>query len=267
MGVLSRIQGSAANFLRAARNLGLANTMLLKWQQLRSRCLHVKRPYRLRSKHARYPLWCRPGTSDAGVFHQIFVVREYACLDDVVDPTLIFDCGANVGYSSAYFLSRFPAAKVVAVEPDPGNADLLEQNLRPFGDRVTIVRSAVWSRRAELMIEADAGDGREWSRRVRECRPGETPSLVATDITTLLKAAGQQTLSILKMDVEGAEAVIFAPGCEEWLRGTRNIVIELHGPACERAFYDAVSTFPFELSQHEELTVCKHRAGSGGDRL
>lgn len=39
------------------------------------------RPYRLLSKDSAFPLLCRPDTSDARVFEQIFVQREYACLD------------------------------------------------------------------------------------------------------------------------------------------------------------------------------------------
>lgn len=260
MGTLLQFRTRLANFARAVANLGFLNALLLKWQQMRARWFVVRTPYRLRSKHSRYPLWCRPGTSDAGVFHQIFVTREYACLDDVVDPVLILDCGANVGYSSAYFLSRFPQARVVAVEPDPGNAEMLALNLRPFGARVTIVRSAVWSHPAGLVLDRAAGDGQEWSRQVRECRPGETPDLLATDIPSLLAAAGQPSLSILKIDVEGAEAAIFASGYEDWLPRVSHMVIELHGAACERIFYQAVSGLPCELSCHEELTVFRRTA-------
>jgi FkbM family methyltransferase len=45
-----------------------------------------------------YPLWCRPGSSDASAFYQIFILRDYTWLDDVLDPGLVIDCGANVGY-------------------------------------------------------------------------------------------------------------------------------------------------------------------------
>jgi FkbM family methyltransferase len=257
MTVLERYQAKAALLGLAARNLGLPGVLLLKWQQARVRHGAVRRPYRLHSQHLRHPVWCRPGTTDASVFHQIFVVREYACLDDLAEPQLILDCGANVGYSSAYFLSRYPRAEIIAVEPDPDNVALLEQNLRPYGDRVRVVRSAVWSHPAELIV--DTADGHEWSRRVRQCQPDERPDLVATDIATLLAGSGRDTLDLLKMDVEGAEEVIFSPGCEAWLEKTRNIVIELHGAARERAFRQFVTPAQGRLFQHEELTVFQRR--------
>jgi hypothetical protein len=43
------------------------------------------------------------GSSDLHVFRQIFVEREYGCLDDLADVRLIIDCGANAGYSSGSF--------------------------------------------------------------------------------------------------------------------------------------------------------------------
>src|SRR4051812_39387542 len=86
----------------------------------------------LKSEHVRHPLRCRKGSSDRDVFRQIFVEREYACLDDLSDVDLVLDCGANVGYSSAYFLDRFPTCHVIAVEPDPENYALLEENLAPY---------------------------------------------------------------------------------------------------------------------------------------
>jgi len=72
----------------------------------------------------------RRGTSDLSAFNQIFVQREYACLDDLVGVDLIVDCGAYVGYSSAYFLTQFPNSNIVAIEPDPENFSLLKKTWR-----------------------------------------------------------------------------------------------------------------------------------------
>jgi hypothetical protein len=73
------------------------------------------------TKFSRHPLLCRLRTSDAMSFRQIFISREYAPFDDTQNVGLIVDCGAYVGYSSAYFLSAFQNSHVVAIEPDPGN--------------------------------------------------------------------------------------------------------------------------------------------------
>ena len=228
-------------------------------QGLRKKVVHVEQPFTLISKDARHPLLCRPRTSDLEVFDQIFVGREYRCLDDAKDVGLIIDCGANVGYSSAYLLSRFPAAKVIAVEPDPENYALLNRNLARFGsDRFQTLCSAVWSHPVGLVLEAEnAAAGHEWGRTVREARPGETPLMTATDIGSLLAGSGHERISILKVDIEGAEAEVFGTNYEGWIDRVDNLVIELHSDACRAAFMAAISGRGFVVSQCDELTVCR----------
>jgi len=199
------------------------------------------------------------------VFHQIFVEREYACLDEVENVDLVIDCGANVGYSSAYFLTRFPNCHVIAVEPDPDNFKMLEHTLAPYGGRARAVAAGVWSHEAPLvMSEEPYRDGGSWARQVRVCKEGETPTMQAVDIATLLKQSGKERISILKVDIEGAEAAVFAQNTAEWLDRVDNLVIELHhdspfGPVAD-VFHDAISRHPFDLSVSGELTVCKRRS-------
>jgi hypothetical protein len=119
---------------------------------------------KLTSRHARYPLLARPGTSDLSVFRQVFLQREYACLDDVQAPRFIVDCGANVGYSSASLLTRSPQARVISVEPDAGNYEILVKNMAPYGNRVRTIRGAVWSHSTHLtMASTGYRGGEEWA--------------------------------------------------------------------------------------------------------
>jgi FkbM family methyltransferase len=215
------------------------------------------------SKNAQFPLICRPNTSDKDVFWQIFIEREYSCLDDLSNVDLVIDCGANVGYSSAYFLTRFPKCKVICVEPDSSNFKLLEKNLAPYKERVKLIRSGIWSHTADLKIlEEPYRDGREWTVQVRECKSGEIPEMQAIDVGTLLKESGQNKISILKMDVEGAEAVVFAKNYESWLSCVDNMVIELHddssfGKASDIVLNAISSVKSFNTSRSGELTVFK----------
>jgi FkbM family methyltransferase len=121
------------------------------------------------------------------VFHQIFIEEEYSPLLDLKDVGLAIDCGANVGYSSAYFLSRFPDCRVIAVEPDPDNFAMLEQNLRAYDRRVTLVRARIWPQDVPLSIlKGSYRDGREWSEQVRPCLPGESSDINGVTIGSLL---------------------------------------------------------------------------------
>lgn len=84
--------------------------------------------------------------------------------------------------------------------------------------------------------------------------------MTATDIGTILDGSGRQRISILKIDVEGAEGRIFSSGFERWMGRVDNMVVEIHGQANEQIFRKAIDGMPFSISRHGELTVCK-RAG------
>ena len=220
------------------------------------------RPLTPHTELARHALHYRPGTSDLNVFHQVFVEREYSCLDDLSGVDFILDCGANVGYSAAYLLSRFPTSHVMAIEPDPGNFEMLRINLAPYGDSATLLRSAVWSHpRGLVLSRAPYRDGYEWTRQVRECREGETPDVVAVDIGGILRQVPGRRISILKMDIEGAEGVVFSDNYESWIGAVDTIVVELHDDSvfgdCSAAFVKAIAGRGFAVTRHGEITLCR----------
>jgi FkbM family methyltransferase len=243
-------------YARSLKNLGIANTMALKAAHRRMQSLAKGDVIELRAPRVGTVL-CRAHTSDIGVFRQIFIDREYRCLDDVKDPGLIIDCGANVGYASAYFLARYPNAQVIAVEPDAGNFAMLGRNLARYPARTRLIQSGVWSHTTGLvMCEDPFGDGREWSYTVRPSRAHEVPAMQAVDIGTLLQDSGFDRISVLKIDIEGAEREVFQHNFQSWIGKVDRLVIELHGPDCEAAFRQAVQSSAVAISRCEELTVC-----------
>jgi FkbM family methyltransferase len=259
--VIDRFRRAAQEYRLALRVLGRSQILqytYLRFLRTRLSFIGNSSPVALTVPELRHPILLRPGTSDVLSIKDIFLDQEYACLPDSDQPGLILDCGANVGYASAWFLSHFPQAKVVAIEPDAENYALLEQNLRPYGGRATTIRSGVWSHSCDLTMEEQPyRDGREWSRQVRECRPGEPGLVRAVDIQSVLASSGFDRIRVLKMDVERAEAVIFASGYEAWLPKVDNILIELHDEECDRIFHTAVAGENFTISHSGELTVCR----------
>lgn len=207
----------------------------------------------LTAKKLQFGVLARGGTSDFTVFNQIFVEDEYGPLDRLKDVSFVIDCGANVGYSSAYFLSRHPHSFLIAVEPDEANFDILTKNLRPYGERALAVRAAVWPNHARLRFKDRQKDHGEWSYSVEQTdqETGVTP----VTIPDLIAMSSFGRVSILKVDIEGAELNLFQSAAE-WLNLIDNIVIELHGKECSDTFFRAISKRPFEISRSGEVTVC-----------
>jgi FkbM family methyltransferase len=206
-----------------------------------------------------YPVTVRMfPSSDEAVFDQLFVRREYAPVcGREGEAKLILDLGANVGYASAIFASRFPSARILAVEPDPGNYELCQRNLAPYGDRVQTLLGAVWARRSRLALERGGGcDGREWATRVAEAGPASEASVEAWDIEGLLEMAGATEVDLVKIDIEGSEVEVFAADTSRWLPRVRNLCIELHDEKCREVFLRAMAGFDYELEEHGEYTFC-----------
>jgi FkbM family methyltransferase len=240
------------------RHLGLTGFFLFAFETLRQTFFPGKKPFGLRSKNARFRLLCRPNTSDFTVFRHVFIKRQYGCLDRVERPKFILDCGANIGYSAAYFLTQFPEAVLTAVEPDADNCAILEANLCPFAGRYRVVRAAIWPHETGLTWdETPYRDGREWARVVRSVKPGEVPLVTGTTISALMRESQAERISILKMDIERSELALFSENFEEWLDKVDNLAIELHDLECASVFNRAIANQDFKITRFGELTICQ----------
>src|SRR5437870_10482065 len=86
----------------------------------------------------------RPGSSDESSLKQIFHDQHYSLSRLRRAPELasyvrrnearglaplVVDAGAYIGGSALYFLAQLPRARVVAIEPDLGNYQLLAKNV------------------------------------------------------------------------------------------------------------------------------------------
>ena len=260
---LSKIRGHAHLLARWRASVGLSAT--IKWQVLRLAVkLGLPEPaiWRVRPRQVRHPLRVRlRGSSDMDVFDQIFIFQEYSCLQGLNCPSFVVDLGANVGFSAAYFLTVFPKARVVAIEPDDRNVAICQLNLAPYGERALLLHGAVWSRSATLrLLRSSFRDGREWTTQVDE--PGgdepKTETVRAWDVGSLIDLGGGGSVDLLKVDIERAELSVFGVSAGSWLCKVRNICIELHGKDCEEVFFAALKDFDYELGASGELTICRN---------
>jgi FkbM family methyltransferase len=245
-------------------HIGIAGTLFLifaeDWNRL-TRKIHPA--WRILQVHLRLrgyatSVTLRLGSSDFEVFQQIFVQQLYMPVTAIKDPAVIVDCGANVGYSALYFLQHFPRARVIALEPDPLNAELCRHNLRHYGDRVVIIQKALWGSVATLGFVAETRKaGEEWAIEVQTGAAKSAPNTVESiDIPSLIAAAGVKQIDVLKIDIEKSEADVFQTNPAAWLPLVRTIAIELHGPVCNEIFRCALSNFSFLEESRGDVTFC-----------
>jgi FkbM family methyltransferase len=215
----------------SARLLGFANTAKFLTARIFDLPLIRLRP----PGHAQH-FWVRTRDSDFLVFLHVFGEREMD-VELPVPPRLIVDAGAYVGYSTCYYAQRYPTSKVVAIEPVPANADLLEKHCTGL-PQVTIERAALWPKLGTVAVH-DPGE-RSWGFQMREAGT-DTATVPTITIPEILRRTGEPRVSLLKLDIEGAEEALFRENAEEWLSRVDVILVELHGPACTRAMEAAIA--------------------------
>jgi FkbM family methyltransferase len=191
------------------------------------------------------PVTLRLGTSDLATYEKIFAEREYF-FEPSKAPRVILDAGANIGLAALYFASRFPAARIIAIEPEESNFALLAKNTAPF-PTITPIQAALWGEDVQVDVVDPGLD--KWGFRaseIGEAGPaGVCHSVAGMTVDRIMREQGLDFIDILKMDIEGGEIEVFNGG-GEWLDRTGLLVVELHEryrPGCERSLERVAGRF------------------------
>jgi FkbM family methyltransferase len=141
----------------------------------------------------------------------------------------VVDVGANVGYMALMSArSVGPTGRVLAIEPDPGNAQLLTANIARNGyQNVTVCRCAVGGQAGTATLYRSA-----WNMGNHRLNAGAAGQAIAdgtiqVDVQTvdrLVEAHGLRHVDFVKMDVEGYEPGVLA-GMSETIARDHPIVL------------------------------------------
>ena len=215
----------------------------------------TKRQMEFRLPHMANPVAIRTGMSDMQVFHDIFIWGEYGFLKPVAERTTLLDIGANVGYSSTYFAGIYPKCEVVAVELMHSNFEQLSRNTAFLGNRIRTVEAAVWSHNDGVSIADDTfRDGDAWSHHASEAEDGKSlvPSIT---MLNLMQQHAMPRVNICKIDIEGAEYELFAPGNRRWVNKCDVILLEIHEDLATFDIVAAMQADGFHSFTAHELTI------------
>lgn len=236
-------------FQRYRRVIGVRGTIRLGLAKLKSKPELVQ----VNVRGITSPVYLRVPSSDIQAFAQIFTRNEYG-IDVNRNPEFIVDAGANIGLVSIFFANQFPNARILAIEPEEENFKILVKNVRPYPN-IQPLLGALWGERAEIdVIDSGAGN---WGFVVEA--PSESQALSGSTrqkvqgmtVDMILEDYGVRQISILKMDIEGAELEVFR-GSSSWIDRIDSLIVELHErtkPGCNQSFYSATSNFDIEWSQ------------------
>lgn len=165
----------------------------------------------------------RSHTSDISVLNELVVWDGYTSSARLLpSPATILDLGANTGLAARWFLKIWPQARLVAVEPEPGNINVLRSNLSQTGSLIFPVAVGGHARKATLFTENG-----EFGFTICGEPSGTTIEVDVTTMPDLLRDAELDAIGLLKVDIEGAERELFAD-CGSWIGKVGSMIVECH---------------------------------------
>jgi FkbM family methyltransferase len=195
-------------------------------------------------------VYLRIDTSDFCAYRDVLVFqsKSYDPGTPEFSPDAIVDVGAHIGMASILFTLKYPAARIIAIEPEPSNFAVLVKNTAPY-KMITPIQAALWREDGEVALGPSNAHPKgafqiveNGSRRVR-----------AIKMETLMRETGIHSIDFLKVDIEGAEIEVF-DSCP-WISNVRVIAIELHDrlrPGCTSVVKNA--TKDLHCDQQGEVT-------------
>lgn len=184
------------------------------------------------------------GPSFVAQFEEIVVRESYAFEFSGPSPVII-DAGANIGVALLWWRHRWPAARIIAFEPDPQVFEVLTQNLRHHPD-VQLNEAALSSRHGEITLHLLGADA---SRTVPEPEH-DWPAIQVASRRLADVLADIDRVDLLKLDIEGAELEVLedSRGC---LDRVERIFLEFHSfdgdPADVATLFDILAAEGFTV--------------------
>lgn len=173
--------------------------------------------------------WVRPESpSDFLVIREIWCENVYEVYDGDIDDTgVVVDIGANIGTFSIYCGTIRPEkiTKVIAVEPEPHNYELLVKNIEQNNLKgiVVPVKKAITAKDGDLVFITDEHGGSN----IIDKDKSNNSSVRTLTLDTLLKENGVEFVDVLKIDIEGAETDIILSATKATLNLCRYITVEI----------------------------------------
>lgn len=198
--------------------------------------------------------YLRSKSSDIPTFYQCIFDEEYD-IDFRFEPKIIVDLGANIGLTTVFFKSKYPDARIIAVEPEQSNYEMLLKNTSDLSD-VQTVKGGAWNKKTFLEIE-DKGHG-HYGYMVKEVEEPSASSIQAWSIESLMNEFDLQHIDVLKIDIEGSEKELFENNTEFWLPKVKVLIVETHDrmkSGSSKSVFSALVNYNFQFEMKGENII------------
>lgn len=140
------------------------------------------------------------------LFEEIFIKKGYSFKSNKKNPFII-DCGSNIGISILFFKYLYPDSRIIGFEPDKDTFTVLKQNIE-FNKlkNVTLINAAVYDSSGQINYYYDKNQNGSLLMSIKKER---LPKDFKSVRSVLLSEHINDKVDFLKMDIEGAENLVF----------------------------------------------------------
>jgi FkbM family methyltransferase len=163
-------------------------------------------------------------------------------IQDKNKECIIFDLGSRDCIQSIEFYKTFPNAKIYAFECNPNTLELCENNIKPYRDRITLIKGAVCDYDGYITFYpinqqktiTTWRDGNPGASSIFKSNGNYTVEKYFQDeiktnchrLDTIMKTYNIPTVDIIWMDVQGSELLVLK-GLGDYINGVRYIYTEV----------------------------------------
>ena len=171
------------------------------------------------------PVVIRSHSTDISVLRELLLGGTYQVASGLMaSSSTIVDLGSNTGLAARWLQAHHPGAKVLCVEPEAGNASLLEENLKRSDSASDVYRACIGSVKRSVQLKSSSGS---WGFEMVEAGEADGELIRVITMDDVLHDHGWNTVDLLKCDIEGAERELFE-GCADWIQCVHLVVVECH---------------------------------------
>ena len=169
--------------------------------------------------------------------------RAYQEMLDAGKTPVIVDAGANIGAATIWFAAHYPRATVVAIEPEPGNVEILRKNIGHFKN-VIVLDGAIGANGGYVTINSRTASVAGRTERADD-------GIKIYTVQDAVDAVPNGALFIAKIDIEGFEKDLFSTNID-WIDQASAVMLEPHdwmlpGEKSSHSFQKALGDKGFDI--------------------
>jgi len=204
-------------------------------------------------------IYVRTNTSDLNAAKDGLFDKEYENIR-CSDPRVIIDAGAYIGTSAIFFAKKYPNARILALEPEESNFNMLLKNTETY-ENIIPIKSALWGVVGKKIIQYRYTG--HWGYGISDTHNRTETTGQEIDCVTvgsLMKEYSFDKIDLLKMNIEGGEKDVLE-NSSDWIDSVNIMMVELHDRicmGCSRAFYLSTKDFKTIEPDGHKVTAYKN---------